>query len=308
MASPELPGSPALLKLVGLSAFPITPSAADGTIDTGALRALLVRLTRAGVDSVGLLGSTGSYPYFARAQRRRAIEAAVEVTGATPLLVGIGALRTDETVLLAQDAKAAGAAVGLLAPVSYTPLLDDEVFEHFATVAREGGLPLCIYDNPGTTHFSVSPTLAGRLSRIPGVVAFKGGAPDATLIEAHLSTLRGAVPPDFSVGMAADWNVTEALLAGCDAWYSVAAGLFPQPCVNIVQAVRAGDATRARHLNEALMPLWALLRRYTGCACHVCRGRPARGVPRRSRRVRSCHSARSARREIATTLAELGLR
>ena len=37
--------------------------------------------------------------------------------------------------------------------MSYTPLTEDEVFEHFATVARESGLPLCIYDNPGTTHF-----------------------------------------------------------------------------------------------------------------------------------------------------------
>ncbi len=85
-----------------------------------------------------------------------------------PLLVGIGALRTDEAVRLAQDARAAGASAGLLAPVSYTPLTEDEVFAHFAAVAGEGGLPLVIYDNPATTHFRFTPTLLGRLARLPG--------------------------------------------------------------------------------------------------------------------------------------------
>ena len=40
--------------------------------------------------------------------------------------------------------------------MSYTPLTDAEVFQHFRAVARAGGLPLCIYNNPGTTHFTFS--------------------------------------------------------------------------------------------------------------------------------------------------------
>jgi 4-hydroxy-tetrahydrodipicolinate synthase len=45
----------------------------------------------------------------------------------SPILVGIGALRADEAVRLAQDAKAVGAAAGLLAPVPYTPTTGNEV-------------------------------------------------------------------------------------------------------------------------------------------------------------------------------------
>src|SRR5918912_2356747 len=119
--------------LRGLSAFPITPCDPGVRVDAAALRRLLAPLIEARVDSIGLLGSTGSYVYLTREERRRALEAAVEETaGRTPILVGIGALRTDETIRLAQDAKAAGATAGLLAAVSYTPLNDDEVFEHFA--------------------------------------------------------------------------------------------------------------------------------------------------------------------------------
>lgn len=143
--------------LSGLSAFPITPSDNDGRVDTAALRRLIAPLRLAGVDSIGVLGSTGSYPYLSREERCRALDAALEEAGAVPVLVGVGALRTDEAVRIAQDAKAAGATAGLLAPVSYTPLDDAEIFEHFSAVARESGLPLCIYDNPSTTHFRFRP-------------------------------------------------------------------------------------------------------------------------------------------------------
>src|SRR6202011_4791197 len=99
-------------------------------------------------------------PYLTRSERRRAIEAAVDqVGGKIPLLVGIGALRTDDTVQFGQDAQAAGADAVLLAPVSYTPLTNHEVFTHFETVAHAVGLPLCIYNNPGTTHFAFSTDL-----------------------------------------------------------------------------------------------------------------------------------------------------
>lgn len=247
------------MQFQGLSAFPITPADAQGHVDTAALGRLLRRLAEAGVDSVGLLGSTGTYAYLSRAERRRAVEAAVkELHGSVPLLVGIGALRTDDAVRHGQDAKAAGADAVLLAPVSYTPLTDDEVFEHFATVARSVDLPVVIYNNPGTTHFSFSPALIGRLSRVPGVVAVKNPSPDAAQAAAEMAALRAATAEGFSIGHSGDWKVTEALLAGSEAWYSVVGGLFPEPAMKIVRAARAGDAAEARRLDAALQPLWDL--------------------------------------------------
>ena len=247
----------------GLSAFPITPADAAGRVDVPALRRLLVRLAAAGVDSVGLLGSTGSYPYLTRSERRRAVDAALEeLGGRVPLLVGVGALRTDEAVALAQDARDAGADAGLLAPVSYTPLLDEEVAAHVAAVAATG-LALCIYNNPGTTHFTFSPALTARLSRVPGIAAVKNPAPEAAHVATDIAGLRAACAPGFRVGYAIDARATEAMLAGADAWYSVAAGLFPAPCAAIARAVRAGDAGDARRLNATLQPLWDLFTQHT---------------------------------------------
>jgi 4-hydroxy-tetrahydrodipicolinate synthase len=245
----------------GLSAFPITPADRDGRVDGEALGRLLERLVEAGVDSIGLLGSTGTYAYLSREERRRAVVIAAEtVKGRTPLLVGVGALRTDEAIRLGCDARDAGADAVLLAPVSYTPLTEREVERHFTTVADAVGLPLCVYDNPATTRFSFTPALIGHLSRHPMIVAVKAPATDAAAMPERFAALRGEVQDDFSIGFSGDWNAAEALIAGGAAWYSVAGGLFPAPCLAIVRAVQAGDVAAARRINASLEPLWALFR------------------------------------------------
>lgn len=248
----------------GLSAFPITPADEAGHVDTDALRGLVARLVSAGVDSIGLLGSTGIYMYLTREERRRALEAAVEeVAGNTPVIAGIGAMRTDDAIRVAQDAKAIGATAGLLSAVSYAPLSQDEVFEHFSAVATVSELPIIIYDNPGTTHFRFSSDLVSRLSRAPGIVAIKNPPPPVGEIAEHLSEQRGSTPEGFSIGYSGDWCCGEALIGGADAWYSVLGGTLPEICVQLTRAARAGDAAEARRLDAALAPVWNLFQKYT---------------------------------------------
>ncbi len=246
----------------GLSAFPITPADAEGRVDVVGVQKVVGRLVEAKVDSIGLLGSTGTYAYLTREERRRAVEAAVErVQGAVPVMVGIGATSTAEVIRLGQDAARAGADAVLLAPVSYLPLSDEEVAQHYAAVAATVGLPLCIYNNPTVTRFTFSPELIGRLSQVDGIAAVKtSGADTPTEAEALIAGLRAQVAPGFSIGCAADWMVTEAMIAGAQAWYSVLGGLFPAPIQTIVRAIRAGNFATARAENARLKPLWDLFK------------------------------------------------
>lgn len=247
----------------GLSAFPITPTDEEGRVDTDALATLLRRLEEAGVDSVGLLGSTGTYAYLTRTERRRAIEAAAEcVGGRVPLIVGVGALRTDDAQDLARDAQAAGADGLLLAPVSYTPLTDEEVFQHFAAVAAATDLPLCIYNNPSTTHFTFSDDLLARLAKVHGIFAVKNPAPTPSEVEGKVDALRALLPAAFAVGYSGDWHAAEAVLAGGVAWYSVIGGLLPQPSLALMRAAQAGDVAEVRRLDTTFEPLWDLFKQH----------------------------------------------
>ncbi|WMT91872.1 dihydrodipicolinate synthase family protein [Pelagibacterium sp. H642] len=239
----------------GLSAFPITPTDRDGRVDTDILARLLERLCEAKVDSIGLLGSTGIYAYLTRDERRRAIEAAVEsVRGRAPLVVGVGALRTDEAQHLARDAEVAGADALLMAPVSYTPLTQDEAYDHYRAVTEASGLPLCIYNNPGTTHFEFSLDLLAQLSRLPRIKAVKMPLPSDDDFASELAILRDRT--DLAIGYSGDWGMADAMLAGADAFYSVLGGTLPGPVMAMVRAAQAGDADSVRKIDASLEPLW----------------------------------------------------
>lgn len=239
----------------GLSAFPITPADEHGRVNVELLGRLLDRSCQAGVDSIGLLGSTGTYAYLSRSERLRAIEAAVEcVQGRVPIVVGVGALRTDAARDLAGDAEAAGADTLLLAPVSYTPLTQDEVYDHFRVVAGASSLPLCVYNNPSTTHFTFGLDLLERLSGLPTVQAVKMPLPSNGNYGDEIATLRDRT--GLAIGYSGDWGMTDALLAGADAFYSVLGGTLPAPVVTLANAVKAGDAAEARRIDATLEPLW----------------------------------------------------
>ncbi|PDS74889.1 dihydrodipicolinate synthase family protein [Rhizobium sp. L43] len=245
----------------GLSAFPPTPADRDGRVDTEALSRLLERLCDAGVASIGLLGSTGIYAFLTREERRRAVEAAVEcVHGRIPLVVGVGALRTDQAQNLARDAEAAGADALLLAPVSYTPLTQEEAYEHFLAVTGAAKLPLCIYNNPGTTHFTFGRELLQRLSDIETIKAVKMPLPVDGDLAGELAALRDRTK--LAIGYSGDWGAAEALLAGADAWYSVIGGLFPRVAVALTKAAISGDSGATQRLDALLQPLWKTFKEF----------------------------------------------
>ncbi|ARO24877.1 dihydrodipicolinate synthase family protein [Rhizobium sp. S9] len=252
---------PAISPFHGLSAFPPTPADPDGRVDIEGLCRLLEPLCEAGVTSIGLLGSTGIYAYLKREERLRAVTAAVEcVKGRVPLLVGAGALRTDCAVDLARDAEAAGADALLLAPVSYTPLTQEEAYQHFRTVARATRLPLCIYNNPGTTHFTFSRELLQRLSDIETIRAVKMPLPVDGDLRGELALLREKT--DLAIGYSGDWGAAEALSSGADAWYSVIGGLLPRTALALTKAAIAGNDGEARRLDGLLQPLWEVFKAY----------------------------------------------
>ncbi len=245
----------------GLSAFPLTPADEAGLVDTDALQRLLGRIVEAKADSIGLLGSTGIYMYLSREERRRAVAAAVEcVGGKIPLIVGIGTLRTDDAQALARDAAASGAQALLLAPVSYTPLTEEEAFRHFEAVAGATDLPLAIYNNPSTTHFSFSEALIQRLAGLANISAVKMPLPKGGDFTGEISRLRSVTPANFAVGYSGDWECGRALLCGADCWYSVVAGLFPKPALALTRAAMSGDAPEVARLDALFQPLWQLFK------------------------------------------------
>jgi 4-hydroxy-tetrahydrodipicolinate synthase len=216
------------------------------------------------VDSIGALGSTGSYAYLSREERARAAIVAVENAGDVPVIVGVGALRTRDVLRHVEDAQNAGASAVLLAPMTYQPLTDDEVFGLYNDVSANLSVPLVVYDNPGTTHFHCSDALHARIAQLSSVASIKipPVSSDVDDARARITSLRALIPSRVTIGVSGDGTAAIGLLAGADVWYSVLAGTMPSDCVAITAAARAGETEIARSLSERLSPIWDLFGRY----------------------------------------------
>ncbi|CAM3999469.1 dihydrodipicolinate synthase family protein [Micrococcus flavus] len=255
-----MPSAPAR---AALNAFPLTPLR-DDRLDEAALVRIVERLAAAGVDAITVLGSTGSGAYLDRAERARVVRLAVDAAGDVPVHAGVSALRTAHALAFAEDAAAAGARGLLLAPQSYQPLTDDDVAHLYADVTAATELPVVVYDNPGTTRFTFSTALYGRVAALPGVVSLKipGVPADPWAAAERVAEIRTAVPTHVGVGVSGDAFGAAGLIAGCDTWYSVIAGTLPEPAVRITRAVREGRPADALTESERLAPLWDLFARH----------------------------------------------
>ncbi len=249
----------------GLSAFPLTPMNEQG-IHENEFSRLVTGLAEARVDSIGVLGSTGNYAYLNAEERARVAKLCVEHAGPVPVVVGIGALRTRDVLVNAENAQQAGANGVLLAPVSYQKLTDDEVYSLYETVCSSLSVPLCVYDNPGTTHFEFSDELHGRIAQLPQVRSIKipPVQDDIAVAKERVARLRVLIPNDVTIGISGDPAAATGLLAGCNAWYSVIGGLYPETALALTRAAQAGDVQQANALSVALEPLWALYREHAG--------------------------------------------
>lgn len=249
----------------GLSAFPLTPITASGFDEEGFCR-ILRRIAVAEADSIGVLGSTGSYAYLTREQRKQVATLAVEHANNIPVMVCVGAMATEQVLHLIDDAQTAGASALLLPAISYQRLREEEVFALFETVTRHTDLPVCVYDNPGTTHFTFSDALYARIAELTGVGSIKipGLPEESESAAARIAQVRERLPAKVTLGISGDAFAGIGLNAGCEAWYSVCGGLFPRVAKEITEASARGDRQEVTQLTERLDPLWQLFRKHGG--------------------------------------------
>lgn len=243
-----------------LSAYLLTPMADGREVDEAAFRGLLQRVREAGIDSVTVLGSTGSYAYLSMAQRQRVVHLAAEQLPGVRLQVGISAMSLREVLEHAQVAVEAGATSVLVAPMSYQPLREDEVIELYRSVAGFCGLPVTVYDNPRTTHFQFTDALYAEVASLPGIAGIKiPPVPGPqTEVTARITSIRGAVGDETTLGISGDPHAATGLVGGCQLWHSVLAGTEPVAALRLLQAVISGNQDLSHDVSARLEPVWEL--------------------------------------------------
>jgi len=233
-----------------------TPFRDNGVIDTAALRLNIQNWRVSGIAGFIALGSTGERAHLDEGEYLEVIEAArSEVPANLSFIVGSGQHSTLKTIAEIRTAAHAGAdAVLVLTPYYYRPAITQEVLvDHYRAVADASPVPVILYSMPALTGVKIAPETAASLSEHENVIGLKDSSNDLKEFESTVKLCRS----DFAVMTGNGTVLREALLDGARGGILAVGCVVPDICLEIFQATRVGDDSRADSLQEKLTPLAA---------------------------------------------------
>lgn len=240
------------LPIRGIFPAMITPLTEDERVNLPVLRQLVDFLIDSGVHGLFALGSQGEFYALNPAEKQQVIETVVDqAAGRVPVYIGAGAVTTAEAVAMAEVAEQVGAdAVSVITPYFITPS-PEELYRHFAAVAKATRLPVLLYANPSRTNVNLPIDLVIRLSEIENIVGIKDSSGDFTMTCEYIRR----TPPGFNVIAGRDTLILPTLLFGGSGGISATANVVPGLVTSIYELFCAGDVEGAKRAQQTLAPL-----------------------------------------------------
>jgi 4-hydroxy-tetrahydrodipicolinate synthase len=198
-------------------------------------------------------GTTGEGATLSGEELFRVVRACVEeARGRVPVIAGVGSNDTRRTIENTQRAKEAGADFALVVTPYYNKPTPEGLYRHFEAVARQGGLPVVMYNVPSRTSLDMLPETVARCAKLPGVVAIKEASGNVVRVAEILSA---GVPDDFSILAGDDMFTLPTLASGGQGVISVVANIAPGDLAGLYDAFVAGDLARAQKAQTKFAPL-----------------------------------------------------
>ena len=231
----------------------VTPFKSNEDLDLDGLKSNIDFYVENGVHGLVVGGSTGEFATLTPEEHRKIISAAVDqVNGRVPLLAGTAYCATRNTIEMSKYADDAGVDGLLIVPPYYSKPNEDEIYDHYASIARSVNIPIMLYNNPFTSKVDMKPELIEKLSKLPNVTHVKESSSDVT----RIWKIRKMTSDKMTVFCGADNLALESFVMGAKGWICVIANILPKECANLYElAVLQRDTERASKLYSELLPL-----------------------------------------------------
>ena len=231
-----------------------TPFRPDDTIDEQALRAeTRYMIETAKIHGLAVTGSTGE-GHVLSTDEVRYVTAIVteEARGRVPVITGVITDSTASAVARGLAVKGLGVTALQVTPVHYLFRPDDDaMLRHFDTLASKTGLPIIIYNVVPWTY--LSPQLLARIiTKVDGVIGVKQSAGDMKL----LADLLLLVGNRARIMTAVDALLYPSFILGAHGAIAAILTAVPTLCVQLWNAVQAGDHKQALEFHKKLLPIW----------------------------------------------------
>lgn len=232
----------------------ITTPFLNNKVDENALRKLVQFHIKNGTNGIVPCGTTGESPTLSHEEHNKVVDIVIdEVNGKIPVIAGSGSNSTEETLMLTEHAKQAGANGALAITPYYNKPTQDGLYHHFKKVAENVDIPIVLYNVPGRTGVSIAPKTVAGLYKIPNIVAIKEASGSIDQASEILSLC------DITV-LSGDDGLTLPLMSiGGQGVISVTANVVPARMANLVKAGLEGDYELAKKIHYELYDLFKVM-------------------------------------------------
>lgn len=228
----------------------ITPMNEDESMNEAGLRSQVNRLIEAGVHGLFPFGTNGEGYILSEKEKETVLSVVIdEVRGRVPVYAGSGCVGTKDTIRMSRMAESLGADVLSVITPWFAKASDEELYEHYAAVAKSVKLPIVLYNIPARTGNSLSPSLVERLSEIDNIVGVKDSSGNFDNMLQYIERTRGR---EFAVLSGNDSLIYWNLLAGGSGGIAGCANVYPRTMAEIYGKFIAGDLEGAKKAQDSI--------------------------------------------------------
>ncbi len=212
-----------------------TPCDKNLKFDDGIYKEMMAWFKENGADGVVVLGTTGEYPSFSVAERKRIAETALKHRNGLNILVSPGTSNFPETIELSQHAASNGADGLLVIPPFYykTPPLEG-LTKYYSLIFDQVKIPINLYHIPRTSGVPITRELLHSLEKYPQLAGIKDSNGDAKEYEEYVKEF-----PKLNMRTGTENNLKHALENGMGAILAEG-NLFSRQIAAVFAAKRAG--------------------------------------------------------------------
>ena len=234
----------------------ITPFHNDGSIDEEGFAKVIEFLIDAGTHGIVVAGTTGEYYAQTTEERTHLMQLAHKVINArVPMMVGVGAIRTEDAIELAQTARQTGADALLVNSPPYVLPTESENAAHALAIDKAAGLPIMLYNYPGRTGVGMGEDYLQQVSASKNFCAIKESSGDINRLHLLANDF-----PNIQLSCGADDQALEFFVWGARSWVCAGGNFAPEAHIALYEAcVINQDFDTGRKIMAAMLPLMSLL-------------------------------------------------
>lgn len=221
-------------------------------VDTTTVSKHAIFLAKAGVAGIVVQGSNGEAVHLDRAERQLIAKTTREALDSAgfqnlPVIVGVGAQSTRETIIFSKDAAEVGADYVIALPPSYYKGQDtsDSRIKYFQDVADASPIPVLIYNFPGAANgVDLNSDEIITLSQHPNIIGTKLTCANTGKLARVASSVKSGF---FTFGGSCDFTL-QTLIAGGQGVIAGTANVIPRSCVEVYKLYTEGKVAEAQKL------------------------------------------------------------